>query len=239
MSKEGSSSRLIVAGIVVTALLVTAGVFRMELNEALQSLQGWMKDAGALGIVVFVLVYVLATVMLFPAWILTVGAGLTYGLATGTVLVSVSSVLGATSSFLISRSFLRETVARRIGADPRFASIDEAIAKQGWKIVLLIRLSPAFPFNLLNYALGLTRIPVHHYAASSWLGMLPGTLMYVYLGSLGTFFIDGRERTAAEYAMMIGGFAATVAVTVYVTRIARNALRRSDATRPALALDKA
>lgn len=239
MSKDGSSPRLIVAGIVIVALLVLAGVFRADLNEALQSLQRWMQDAGPVGIVAFVAVYVLATVMLFPAWILTVGAGLTYGLVTGTILVSISSVLGATSSFLISRSFLREAVARRIGADPRFASIDDAIAKQGWKIVLLIRLSPAFPFNLLNYALGLTRIPTHHYMGSSWLGMLPGTLMYVYLGSLGTFFIDGRERTAAEYAMMVGGFAATVAVTLYVTRIARNAVRRSDGTGSTPALDKA
>jgi uncharacterized membrane protein YdjX (TVP38/TMEM64 family) len=169
-------------------------------------------------------------VLFLPGWILTLGAGVVYGLTKGSILVSISATLGATAAFLVGRYLAREWVAARIEGNPRFRAIDEAVAREGWKIVLLTRLSPAFPFNLLNYAFGLTRVSLRHYALASWIGMMPGTLMYVYLGSLAGDLASvgaGRgSRTPAEWALYAVGLLATVAVTVYVTRIARGALEK-------------
>jgi uncharacterized membrane protein YdjX (TVP38/TMEM64 family) len=189
-----------------------------------------IRDIGPWGPVLFVLLYVMATVLFLPGWILTLGAGAVFGLAKGAVTVSVAATLGATAAFLVGRYLARDAVARRLAAHPRFAAIDAAVAREGWKIVLLTRLSPAFPFNLLNYAFGLTRVPLRQYVWASWIGMLPGTVMYVYVGSLAgdlaTLGQGARARTGAEWALYGVGFLATVAVTVYVTRIARGALDR-------------
>ncbi|HSW50743.1 MAG TPA: VTT domain-containing protein, partial [Bryobacteraceae bacterium] len=108
--------------------------------------------------------------------------------------------------------------------------VDNAVAAEGWKIVGLTRLSPVFPFNLLNYAFGLTRVSLRDYVVASWIGMIPGTVMYVYLGSLAGSLAElglkegGRARTQAEWALYAVGLVATVAVTVVITRIARRAL---------------
>ncbi len=124
----------------------------------------------------------------------------------------------------------REMVARRVAGNPTFGALDETVASEGWKIVGLTRLSPVFPFNLLNYAFGVTRVAPRDYILASWIGMMPGTLMYVYIGSLAgslaTLGAEQRVRTPAEWALYVVGLLATVAVTVYVTRIARAALRK-------------
>jgi len=195
------------------------------LRQALDGIAG----LGAWGVVLFVLLYVAATVLFLPGWILTLGAGAVFGLGRGIVIVSLSATLGATAAFLVGRYLAREWVARKIEGNPRFRAIDQAVAREGWKIVGLTRLSPVFPFNLLNYAFGLTRVSIRDYVLASWIGMLPGTAMYVYLGSLaGTLAAAsaGRgERAPAEWALYAVGLLATVAVTVYVTRVARRALQ--------------
>lgn len=224
-SEDRSTRKLILAAIAVAGMLAVVTMLRDPLGAALNSFQAWMGEAGWLGIIAYILAYTVGTVLMVPGWILTVGAGLTYGLAAGTALVSAASVLGATASYLIAQHLVRESVERKISGDPRFVAIDRAIAERGWKMVFLLRLSPALPFNLMNYALGLTRIRLRHYVVASWLGMLPGTVMYVYLGSLGEFMISERERTPMETAMMIGGLIATVVVSVWLARIARDALR--------------
>ena len=118
----------------------------------------------------------------------------------------------------------------------RFKTIDDAVATEGWKIVGLTRLSPVFPFNLLNYAYGLTKVSLRDYFFASWIGMLPGTVMYVYIGSLigdlARLGAGGRTRTGAEWALYVVGLVATVAVTVYVTRIARSALNKKTEALP-------
>jgi uncharacterized membrane protein YdjX (TVP38/TMEM64 family) len=194
------------------------------LVSALEAIRG----LGAWGALLFVLLYVLACVLLLPGSILTLGAGAVYGLAHGTLLVSLSATLGATAAFLVGRHLARGWVSRRLAAYPRFGAVDRAVAREGWKIVGLTRLSPLFPFNLLNYALGLTRIPLRHYVLASWAGMLPGTVMYVYLGSvageLAALGAGRPARTPAEWTLAAVGLVATVAVTAYVTRLARRAL---------------
>ncbi len=189
-----------------------------------------IRDLGPWGPALFALLYVAATVLFLPGLILTLGGGAVFGLAKGVVTVWFAATLGATAAFLVGRYLARDAVARRLAGHPRFAAIDAAVGREGWKIVLLMRLSPVFPFNLLNYAFGLTRIALRHYVLASWIGMLPGTVMYVYVGSLAgdlaTLGQGARSRTTAEWALYGLGFLATVAVTVYVTRIARGALDR-------------
>ncbi len=206
-----------------------AGAKLLPVNEWLLGLVGWIRGAGALGMAVYSGVYILSAVLFLPGSVLTLGAGFAYGPVKGLLLVSPVSVAAATAAFLLGRSAARGFVARRVERDARFAAIDRAIGESGFKIVLLLRLSPIFPFNLLNYALGLTRVRLGTYALASWAGMLPGTFLYVYLGSLVTSaaeLLSGKRPQAGpwEQVLFFGGLAATLAVAVVVTRIARRAL---------------
>jgi len=214
---------LLIAGVLALAKYLNAQAF-------LQSALHWIQGLGPWGWVLFVLLYIATAVLLLPAVVLTLGAGAVFGVTQGWVIVSISATLAATAAFLVGRYFARGWVAKRIEGNPTFVAIDEAVAREGWKIVGLTRLSPAFPFNLLNYAYGVTRVSLRHYVLASWIGMMPGTLMYVYLGSLAGDLAQlgtgQRARTSAEWALYVVGLLATVAVTVYVTRIARAALRK-------------
>ena len=191
----------------------------------------WVRDAGARGIAAFVIAYVVLGLVI-PGSVLTLGAGFAYGVVLGTTVVWVAANLTAVVAFILGRTLARDAIAARVGANPRFAAIDRAIGREGLKIVLLVRLSPIFPFTLLNYALGLTRVAVRDYVVGSLIGMLPGTLMYVYLGSLVTSLTElaaGRPSGGAlQKVFYFGGLVATIAVTLYVTRVARRAL--ADAT---------
>ncbi len=138
----------------------------------------------------------------------------------------ISATLGATAAFLVGRYLARDAIARKIEKHEKFATIDRAVADEGWKIVLLTRLSPVFPFTLLNYAFGLTRVKLSHYVLASWLGMIPGTVMYVYLGSLVNVGAGHRQRTTGEWVLYGVGLLATVTVTVFVTRLAKKALAK-------------
>jgi uncharacterized membrane protein YdjX (TVP38/TMEM64 family) len=177
---------------------------------------------------VFVVGYALATVAFVPGSVLTLAAGAIFGLVKGTLLVFTAATLGAIAAFLVARHVARDAVARRIEGDARFAAIDRAVELQGRRIVFLLRLSPVFPFNLLNYALGLTRVRLRDYAVAS-LGMLPGTLLYVYsgkvVGEVAALAGGGEMQRGTGYYLSWGiGLAATALVTVLVTRIARRAL---------------
>ncbi len=219
---------LLLAIAVAAVLLAAARYFHVQ--QLLKDSLGWIAGLGLFGPVVFIVIYILACVLLIPGSILTLGAGFVFGVVRGTIIVSVAATLGATCAFLVGRYLARDWVSRQIDANPKFKAIDEAVAGEGWKIVGLVRLSPLFPFNLLNYMFGLTRVSLRHYFFASWIGMLPGTLMYVYIGSLAgdlaTLGASGRTRSPAEWALYVLGFAATVAFAVYITRLARNALDR-------------
>jgi uncharacterized membrane protein YdjX (TVP38/TMEM64 family) len=221
-------SRLISGLALIVGILALARY--LDARTLLQDSLHWIQGLGPWGLIVFVLLYIAAAVFFLPAFILTLGAGAIYGVLRGTALVSVAATLAATTAFLVGRYFARDWVAKRIEGNPTFLAIDEAIARDGWKIVGLIRLSPAFPFVLLNYAFSLTRVSAKHYIIATWIGMTPAILMYVYLGSLaGSLVAIGagqRTRTPAEWAFYALGLVATVAVTVTVTRIARRTLRR-------------
>ncbi|MBN1205852.1 MAG: TVP38/TMEM64 family protein [Myxococcaceae bacterium] len=206
-----------------------AAVILLPVNEWLLALIERIRGMGLAGAAVFVIAYVAATVLVLPGSILTLGAGFAYGPVYGTLLVMLSSNLGAMAAFLLGRTVLRERVARRIAGDARFSAVDAAVGAQGFRVVLLLRLSPLFPFNLLNYALGLTRVRLRDYVLASVPGMFPGTLLYVYLGSLVTSvtqLTSGQRPDSGPWGRVLfwGGLVATVAVTVLITRIARRAL---------------
>ncbi len=221
-SAPTTRTKLLLWATVVLAALAAARW--LPVQDTLRQVLAWMRALGPWGPVLFVAVYVLATVLLVPGSILTLGAGAVYGVGYGSLIVSLASTLGATAAFLVGRHLARDAVARRVAANPRFAALDQAVADEGWKIVVLTRLSPVFPFTLLNYAFGLTRVPLREYALASWLGMMPGTVLYVYLGSLADAAGSPRQRTPAEWALYATGLLATLAVTVVVTRLARRAL---------------
>ncbi|MEP0886533.1 TVP38/TMEM64 family protein, partial [Trichocoleus sp. ST-U3] len=172
--------------------------------------------------------YIVATVAFLPGSIVTLGAGVVFGIVWGSIYVFIGASLGATAAFLIGRYLARDWVFKKIAGNEKFRAIDEAVGKEGFKIVLLTRLSPVFPFTLLNYAFGVTGVSLKDYILG-FVGMIPGMIMYVYLGSLaGNLAKVGTEgqpsNPTVEWTIRIIGFIATVAVTVYVTRIARKAL---------------
>ncbi len=215
---------------IVIGLVLAAKYFNLQ--QGFREALAWIEDAGPIGPLVFFGLYVGACVFMLPGLILTMGAGAVFGVVNGLLLVSLSSTIGATAAFLVGRYLAREMVARRVAGNATFSAMDEAVASEGWKIVGLTRLSPVFPFNLLNYAFGLTRVSLRDYILASWIGMIPGSAMYVYLGSLAGSLAElgategVRSRPPAEWALYVVGLIATVAVTVVITRIARRALNR-------------
>jgi uncharacterized membrane protein YdjX (TVP38/TMEM64 family) len=207
-----------------------AGVFAQLRGQLVETL-AWINSLGAIAPMVFILLYVVVTVAFVPASVVTLGAGVVFGVVEGSLYVFVGAMLGATAAFLVGRYLARDWVSQRVAGNAKFQAIDEAIGREGRKIIFLIRLSPAFPFNLLNYGLGLTKVSLRDYILGTT-GIIPGTIMYVYLGSLaGNLATLGAGEAPSNpvitWAIRIVAFLATVAVTVYVTRIARKALAAS------------
>jgi uncharacterized membrane protein YdjX (TVP38/TMEM64 family) len=197
-------------------------------QDLLRSALQWIESLGIIGGIAFIAIYIIATVAFLPGSILTLGAGVVFGVFLGAVYVFIGATIGAIAAFLVGRYLARGWISKKITGNQKFAAIDKAVAKEGFKIVLLTRLSPIFPFNLLNYAFGVTGVSLKDYALGS-IGMIPGTVMYVYIGSLaGDLARVGTESQPTnpmiQWTIRIIGFIATVAVTVYVTRLARKAL---------------
>ncbi len=194
----------------------------------------WVHGLGVWGPVVFIIGYAVAAVAFVPASLLTLAAGAIFGLGAGVVYVFIAATIGAAAAFLVSRYVARRAIERRLTSNAKFAAIDRAVGAQGRKIVFLLRLSPVFPFNLLNYGLGLTQVRFADYVIAS-VGMLPGTVLYVYYGKLAgdvAALAGGAapEKGAGYYAVLILGLAATIAVTTVVTRTARRALQEATDT---------
>lgn len=216
---------LLAAGVAVLVLL------GREAGSAIPHFASWVDGLGVFAPIVFIAGYAVAVVAFVPGSLLTLAAGAIFGLAEGVAYVMLAATLGAAGAFLVARHLARPAIERRIAGNARFAAIDRAVAGQGRRIVFLLRLSPAFPFNLLNYALGLTQVRFADYLIAS-LGMLPGTLLYVYYGKLAGEVAalasgQGLERGPGYYAVLVLGLLATVAVTAVVTRLARRALQEA------------
>jgi uncharacterized membrane protein YdjX (TVP38/TMEM64 family) len=222
----------------IALFLTTTPVLAQEISRSGFDTQGWLRSLlqeidrlGAIGAILFIGVYSLATIAFLPGSLLTLGAGVVFGVVQGAIYVWIGATLGATLAFLIGRYLARGWVAQRIAGNPKFKAIDEAVGREGFKIVLLTRLSPVFPFNLLNYAFGITGVSLQDYILGC-VGMIPGTMLYVYLGSLagniarvGT--TEPPTNATLQWSIRLLGLLATVAVALYVTRLSRRALSAS------------
>ncbi|MEG4504522.1 TVP38/TMEM64 family protein [Microcoleus sp. F6_B4] len=225
---------LLLFSIALLLALIIVAIRYDYVQDVLRTVLMRIEDLGWWGPVAFVATYNLATVLLVPGSVLTLGGGAIFGLWWGSVYVFAASTLGAVFAFAIGRYLCRDRVVKYMESHPKFKALDRAVSQQGLKIVFLTRLCPLFPFNLLNYALGITQVSLKDYVLGSF-GMIPGTIMYVYSGSLvgnianiGAFCQSTSPQTeAAKWSLNILGFLATVAVTVFITRIASKALEES------------
>ncbi len=227
---RGSRAGTLLRVAVVLAAIVALVVVGRELGGEIPRFAAWVDSLGLWGPLVFILGYAAATVAFVPGSLLTLAAGAIFGLGRGTVYVVLGASLGASASFLVARHLARTAIERRLEGRPRFQRIDRAVAREGLKIVLLLRLSPIFPYNLLNYGLGLTRVRFRDYVIAC-LGMIPGTFLYVYygkaLGSIAAVAGGAEIERDAGYWIVLGlGLVATVVVTAIVARIAGRALNQ-------------
>lgn len=211
-------------------LLLASLAYWLPLAETLFELLQWINQYRGFAWLLFIALYIAATVLMVPGTILTVSAGFVFGLAAGTALVSVASTLAATAAFLVGRLIARDWVRSTLGDHPRLAAVDRATAESGWLIVLLIRLSPLFPFSASNYLLSLTGVTLKQFFFASWIGMLPGTILYVYLGSAANSLLalaDGKIEAGSAGRVMFGiGLIATLVVAIIIARKAGAVLRR-------------
>ncbi|HEV8608936.1 MAG TPA: TVP38/TMEM64 family protein [Thermoanaerobaculia bacterium] len=213
---------LLLAGVIAASRFLPVG-------EWVRAFSDWAAGFGLAGKALYALVYAVATVLLFPASLLTIAAGFAFGLGWGIAIVWVGATAGAALAFLIARHLARERVEKAARRKEDFRAIDRAVGEKGWKIVALLRLSPLVPFSLSNYLYGLTAIRFGPYLLASAAGMLPGTVLYVYLGVAGRAAAAasaGEKRSPLEWAALAAGLAATVVATVLITRIARSELRK-------------
>ena len=236
MSNEKKSGITRLAALVGIIIALFLAMKFLPVRDWLTNFNDWVGQMGAVGIFIFIVVYAAATVLLAPGSILTIGAGFAFGLWKGFLAVSGGATLGAALAFLVARFIARDKVEAIALRNDKFRSIDHAIGKQGAKLIFLLRLSPVIPFNLSNYFYGLTGVRFWPYVLASWIGMMPGTFLYVYIGTAGKAAVAAAAGSEAvkhgwQYWTFLGvGLVATIVVTIWVTRIARSALRKTEAT---------
>jgi len=187
-----------------------------------------IRSLGWIGPLAFALIYIIATVALIPGSAMSLIAGFIYGPIFGVALVSPVSVTAATIAFLLARSAFRPSIERQIQKRHFLKGLNQAAEESGFKLITLLRLSPIFPFVLLNYSLGLTRVSLRDYVLASFFGMFPATVLYVYIGSIAysvAELLSGQRQTSiGETILYWFGLTATVTVTVLLTRMARRSL---------------
>lgn len=220
-------------GAILAAAMVAVFLVVRSLGDQLPAAFEWVEGLGAWGPIGYIALYVGATVLMVPGLVMTLAGGALFGLGAGTAWVFIGATIGSGAAFLVGRHLARSAIEHRIAGNPRFDAIDRAVGADGLRMVFLLRLSPVFPFVFLNYALGLTRISFRDYMLAA-VGMLPGTLLYVYYGALigDVARVAGgvpKERGPLEWSLMLLGLAATFGVTWLVTRRARAALAEVDA----------
>ncbi len=226
--KAGIAKITVIAVVIFTLIILMK---YLPVADYIMAMLEWTEGLGVWGPVVVALFYIVSCVFFIPGSIVTLGAGFLFGTMIGTITVSIGSTLGAAAAFLVGRFLMRDMVERKVEGNPRFAAIDKGVGEQGFKIVFLSRLSPVLPFVLLNYAYGLTKVTFWRYVLASWIGMLPGTIMYVYFGStagqLAKIAAGEVEGGSARSIFFVIGLIITVAVVVLVTRTAQKALKEA------------
>jgi uncharacterized membrane protein YdjX (TVP38/TMEM64 family) len=223
------------AAMAVVAIGASLIARQVPVGRALDLVSRRVEGLGVWGPLAFGLAYTAAVLLLVPAWPFTIAAGAIFGPVVGAITAWIASNIGAALAFLLARGLARDAVANRLRGDPRFEAIDRAVADDGWKIVGLLRLSPAIPFGLQNYAYGLTGIPFRTHALTTAIAMLPGTLLYISLGHVGRAGLeaagDPRSRTPGEWALLAVGLLATIGATAMVGWLVRRSLKDKEGGR--------
>lgn len=199
----------------------------LPVAQWLEAFQQYVQGLGAFGYVLYAAAYAVCVVFFVPASVLTLGAGAIYGLQTGVAVVLVGASVGATLAFLLARTLIRERVEKMTEGNAKFSALDRAIAKEGAKIVFLVRLAPIFPFTYINYAFGLTGISTPGYVLATVVGMIPGTFAYVYLGTAAAGAATAGDADSARTIVQIVGAVAALIVTIFVARLATKAIREA------------
>lgn len=227
MTRQKTSSRAIWSiGLIVVAIVAVAAGFLLPLQEWLRLFTDWVNGLGAAGAAIFAVGYVIAVVLLLPTWVLTASAGLAFGFL-AIPLVVISASVGAVLAFLLARYAFRERVKVMIQNRPVLRAIDLAVKTDGWKIVGLLRLSPLVPFNLQNYFFGATNVSFAQYTVATFFGIIPGTSLYVYIGTLGRVAAASNDARISQILLLALGFIATIAAIAIITRKAKGLLRQA------------
>jgi uncharacterized membrane protein YdjX (TVP38/TMEM64 family) len=211
---------------VLIGLIVIAAIVALKflpIGPLLMRFQAYVKHAGPIGYVLYALGYAVIA-LLFPGSILTIGAGAIFGIVGGTIVVLIGATLTASIAFILARTVLRKRIERITAKNPKFSAVDKAIANEGTKIVLLVRLAAVFPFTIVNYAFGLTGIRFVPYVAATAIGILPGTIAFVYIGAAAAS-VATQNRTKLTFTIV--GLVIAIAVSFFVARVAHNAIRRA------------
>jgi len=217
--------------VLLGGLLVAAAVaaFLLPYEQWVQSFKAWIQGLGTIGFLAFGAAYILAAVLLIPVWPLSITCGLAFGIW-GFVLVPISATLGSVAAFLISRYLARAKIREWVAQQPRYRAVDEVVEEEGWKVVILLRLSPLVPYNLMNYFCGITGVSLAGYLVATFLGTIPVTAMYVYLGFIGQAVASGTIGWP-QWALLAVGVLATAGVTILVTRKVQHKLREAGTSR--------
>jgi uncharacterized membrane protein YdjX (TVP38/TMEM64 family) len=203
----------IALGVLIAALCISW--LMLPVGDWAEAMRHWIIGLGAYGIAIYAGIFVIATLVLAPDWPLAVAAGMLYGLWAFPIVLAAAMV-AASLAFLMARYLARRRVSAILAKTQKLAALDKAVSEGGWKIVILLRLSPIVPFNLQNYLFGITAIPFSHYLAATFAGIIPGAALFVYLGAVGTATV-----APLEWATFGVGLLATAAVAVIVTRKAK------------------
>ena len=210
---------------------LTAAVFVLPVKDWLTELLEWLQTLGTwTGPLLLVLIYIPLTVLMVPGTIPTLGAGFAFGVTRGTIAVSLGSVLGSAAAFALGRTLLRDYVQAHIQNRPRLRAIDAAVEKDGFRICLLLRLTPIMPYNLVGYVLGATPMRARDHFFASWMGMLPATALYCYIGHAARSLTEaatgvGGEGGTRRWVLMGIGLVLALVATLYLARTATRAVR--------------
>lgn len=214
---------------IIVVIAILAGVvfaFRaLPLAAWFESFQAWVRDAGAIGYVAYVLLYALACVLLLPATVISIAAGAIFGFAAGALVNVFGATLGAVVAFLLARTVLRRRVESLIEKSTKFGAIDRALVRDGTRVMWLVRLSGFPPFTLVNYAFGLTGVGLVPYVTTTFFGIVPGVLALTWAGAAGAAALSGTGNRVMLIVTAVGA----IVVSVYVARIAARAVRETGA----------
>ncbi|MCG8695906.1 MAG: TVP38/TMEM64 family protein [Minwuiales bacterium] len=223
--------RLIVTIALVVSISVAVGVFFG--HDFVMPLFDWLQDIGLWAVPLFIAINMLVVVFVLPGMVVTMAAGFLFGVLEGSLYVVIATSTGASIAFFVARHLLSERWVRYLRSHPKLGAIERQFARRGWRVVLLTRLIPFFPFKISNYFFGATSIRFSAFFFGTLFGIVPLTLTNVYLGSiaadLATLGVAGGPRSQAEWLIYGGGFVVAIGAAIYFARLARRALEKDAA----------